>query len=103
MNLPVAQELCVFESWNPSQDSCLLAEFEVVLETDNVIGVGAQVLLAQLYDRIRSLTGVRVAQADRLHRPEAQRVAPAACNLLNRQAALEVIQVFPIFGINRLR
>ena len=49
------------------------------------------------------MPGARIAQADRLHRPEAQRVAAAARDLFDRQAALEVVQVLPIFGVDRLR
>ena len=47
-----------------------------------------EVLLAQLHHRARP-PAVRAAQADRLHRPEAQRVSPRRRQLLDRQAALE--------------
>ena len=51
-----------------------------------------EVLLAQLHHGVGPLAGARVAQAHRLHRAEAQRVAPAPRQLLDGQAALEVAQ-----------
>jgi len=74
---------------------CLLAELEMVLKAYHIVGIGTQVLLPELYHSVGHLSGARIAQADRLHRTEAQRIAAAAGNLFNRQAALEVVQVLP--------
>src|SRR5438309_11013538 len=54
MDLAVTQEPRIFESGNQAQDSGLLSELEMILKSDKVVGVGAQVLLAQLKDDIGS-------------------------------------------------
>ncbi len=41
MDLAVAQEGRVFEAGDEAEDAGLLAELEVVLEADEVVGVGA--------------------------------------------------------------
>src|SRR5579885_3247628 len=61
----------------------------MILEADEVVGVGHQILLAELDGGVRLAPGARVAQAHRLHRPEAQRVAPAAREFFERQTSLE--------------
>ena len=44
------------------------------------------------------LAGARIAQADGLHGAEAQRVAAAAGEHLDGQAAFEVVELLPLFG-----
>jgi hypothetical protein len=46
VDLPVAQEIGVFEACNVALVGGLLALFKVVLKTDVVVGVGAQVFAA---------------------------------------------------------
>src|SRR5436305_8640928 len=53
MDLSIAQKSCVLKSRNETQHARLLPEFQVILETDEVVGIGTQVLTAKLYDRIR--------------------------------------------------
>ncbi len=90
VDLAVAQETCVLQAGDHAQDAGLLAELEVVLEADEVVGVGAQVLLAKLDDGVGNVSGVRIAQADGLHGTEAQGVGSAAGDLFDGQAAFEV-------------
>ena len=103
MNLPVAQEARVFQAGNQAQHARLLAELEMVLEADQVVAVGAQVLLAQLHHGPGRLAGARIAQAHRLHGAEAQRVAAAAGQHLDGQAAFEIVQLLPLLCSRRPR
>src|SRR5208337_3720906 len=91
VNLPVTQELRILEAGDEPKNVRLLTVLEVVLEADQVVGVRAQVLLAQLHHSVRYVPGARIAQADRLHRSEAQRVAPSPGNFLDGQAAFKVV------------
>ena len=68
----------------------------MVLEADQVETLRAQVFLAELDHGPRPAAGARIVQAHRLHRAEAQGVAAAARDLLDRQAGLEVAGV--VFG-----
>ena len=71
----------------------LLAIFQLGLEADHVEQRAERVVLAQLHDGVGPLAGARIGQADRLHRPEAQGLAPALGHHLDRQAALEIGRV----------
>ena len=93
MDLAVAQELGLFQAGDEAQHARLFAELHVVLETHQVEALGAQVLLAELHARIRAPAGARIGQPHRLHRAEAQRVAAAPRDLLDRQAGFEVAGV----------
>ena len=96
MDLAEAQELGVLEARDQAQDARLLAELHVVLKSDQVEALGAQIFLAKLHDGPGTAAGARVVEAHRLHGAEAQRVAAAARDLLDRQAGLEVAGV--VFG-----
>src|ERR1043166_3946643 len=61
----------------------------MILEADEVVGVGHQILLPELDGGVGLLAGARVSQPYGLHRPEAQRVAPAPREFFNRQTSLE--------------
>ena len=63
---------------------------EVVLEADEVVGVGAEVLLAELDDGVGPAAGFGVGEADGLHGAEAEGVAAAAGGLFDGEAAFEV-------------
>src|SRR5271165_1876564 len=103
MDLSVTQKLGVFQTGNQPQNTRLLAEFEVVLEAYHIVGVSPQILLAQLYHSVGGTSCSGIAQTHRLHWPEAQRVAATTCYLLDRQTAFEVVQLFPILRLHRLR
>ena len=102
MNLPIAQEASIFQSRNQPQHARLFAKLQVVLKTDQIIAVGAQVFFAQLHNGPGSFAGAGIAQADGLHRAKAQGVAAAASQNLNRQAAFEIIGFFPLFALGGL-
>src|ERR1044071_6115996 len=89
MNLPVLQELRLFEPWNQPEHARLLAEPEMILEAYEAVGVRENIFLSELNGGVGLPPRARVAQAHRLHRPEAQSVHAAPCQLLNRQARLE--------------
>jgi hypothetical protein len=46
MNLPEAQKSSILKAGNQPQHAGLFAKFQVILETDKVVGVGAQILLS---------------------------------------------------------
>ena len=50
----------------------LLAVLQLGLEADDVPQRAERIVLAELHDGPRPLAGARIAQPDRLHRPEAQ-------------------------------
>ena len=54
VDLAVAQEGRVFEAGDEAEDARLLAELQVVLEADEVVAVGAEVLLTKLDARRRA-------------------------------------------------
>src|ERR1700733_13333983 len=93
MDLPVAKELCPLQARYQPKDPSLLAEFKVVLQADQVVGISAEVLAAQLHHRPGYFAGAWIAQADRLHGAKAERVPAAPGYFFNRQAALEVFQL----------
>ena len=84
-----AHELGIREAGDHAEDALLLAPLELGLEAHHREMAGRQVVLPELHHRERSTTRARIDEADRLHGPEAQRVAPAAGDDLDGQAALE--------------
>src|ERR1700738_5140751 len=66
----------------------------MVLESDEVVAVGAEVLLAELHDGVGPAASLRIGEADGLHGAEAQGVAAAAGGLFDGEAAFEVLQLF---------
>src|ERR1700690_3803627 len=82
MDLPIAQETGAFEARNQPQDTRLLPEFQMVLESDQVVGICPQILLPQLHRCIWYASGSRIFQSDRFHGTEAQSVAAAPGDLL---------------------
>src|SRR5581483_340916 len=85
-----ADELGALETRDGPEDPALLAVGHLRLEPDHVEERRVAVVLAELDDRVRLPAGARVDEADRLERPERERVAAAPRHLLDRQAALEV-------------
>src|SRR6185437_13343558 len=102
MDLAIAEEFCVFQAWNQSQDARLLSELQVVLKADKVIGIGAQILAPQLNHSIRPLARLRIVQSYRLHRSEPQRVAAATRDLFNWETAFKIVQLLPVMAFHRL-
>ena len=98
VDLAVAQEGRVLEAGDEAQDAGLFAELEVVLEADEVVAVGAEVLLAKLDDGVGPAAGLGIGEADGLHGAEAEGVAAAAGGLFDGQAAFEVVNRFEVRG-----
>ena len=92
VDLAVAEEGGVFEAGDEAEDAVLFAEFEVVLEADEVVAVGAEVFLAELDDGVGPAAGFGVGEADGLHGAEAEGVAAAAGGLFDGEAAFEVVE-----------
>ncbi len=65
--------------------------------------IAGEVVLAQLHGGVRLASGAWVDEADRLHRPEPQRVAPAVRHHFDRQAPLEELLFVEIVNSRRLR
>src|SRR5258708_19247458 len=91
VDLTVTKKARIFQAGNETQHFCLLTKFQVILEADEVIRVGAQVLLPQLDCCVGDAAGPRIFQSNRLHWSEAQSIASAPCNLFDGKAALEVV------------
>ena len=96
MDLPEAEELGVLQAGNEAQDAGLFAELHVVLKTDQIEALGAQILLAKLHDGPGTASGAWVLEAHGFHGAEAQGVAAAAGDFLDGEAGLEVARV--VFG-----
>ena len=77
MNLSESQKLGVFQSRDHPEDPLLLGEFQMVLETHDVVAGLHQVFLPKLHHRMRPSSRDGILQTDRSHRSEAQRVAAA--------------------------
>src|ERR1700728_15893 len=102
MNLAVAQEPRILKPRDQTQHPRLLAPFEVILKADKVIAIGAQIFFAQLHHGPWRFAGARIAQADGLHRPEAERVAAATRQNLDGQTAFEIIELLPLLRLRGL-
>ena len=87
----------------------LLAVLQLGLEADDVPQRAERIVLAQLHDRVRPPAGARVAQADRLHRPEAQGLAArarpsprSAGSRRNRACRLPLLELGLVAGQQRV-
>src|SRR5579863_2959969 len=103
MNLPVAEKASVLQSWDHAQHAGLLAKLQMILEADQVVGIGAKIFLTQLNYGVGHSPGTWIYQSDGLHGTKAQRVTAAARDLFDGQAALKIIQLLPITLLDRLR
>ena len=91
MQAAEAGEFGILQAGNGAEDAHLLGVFELGLEADHVEQRAELVVLAQLHHRIGLDVGLaRIGQAERLHRPVAQRFAAALGHHLDRQAAVEI-------------
>ena len=98
MQAAEARELGVLQARDHAEDARLLAVLQLGLEADHVPQRAERVVLAQLHHGVGPPAAVvRIGEADRLHRAEAQRLAAALGHHLDRQAAVEVGRVrFPL-------
>ena len=91
-----ARELGLLEPRDHAEDAALFAVLQLGLEAHHVPQRAQRIVLAQLHHRVGAhARRMRVRQADRLHRPEAQRVGTACRHHFDRQAALEIGRRFP--------
>ena len=90
MNATEAQELGSFQARNRAEDFLLGASLQARLEAHEIPHLRRAIFLTQLHDRVGLATGLRIDEADRLHRPKAQCLEPALRHFLDRQAALEI-------------
>ena len=103
MNLAIPQKLCVFESRNHPQNPRLLAKLQMILKSNQIVTIRAQILAAQLHRRVRPTPRLGICQSRRLHRPKPQRIPPTPGRLFDRQAALEVLRLLPLLRLRLLR
>ena len=96
MDRAETQELRARESGNQLKHAALLPGAKPGLKSHQVPHLPCLVLAAQLQYCIGPFAGARITQTDRLHWAETQRVIPARCHHFDRQAALEVRDVFPL-------
>ena len=95
-----ARELGRLQAGDHAEDARLFGVFQLGLKADHIVERAQLVVLAQLDHRMRAISSARVAQAHRLHRPEAQGFGAAGRCHLDRQAALEIGRVlFPILEL----
>ena len=90
------EELGLFQPRDHAKNTELLGVFHPRLEADEVVSGHGRVLRAELDHRVGAAPRVRVLEADRLHRPVAQRVLAALRHDLARQAPLEVLRVLEL-------
>ena len=93
VDLAEAEEGGLLEAGDEAEDAGLLAEFEVVLKADEVVGVGAEVFLAELDDGVGPAAGLGVGEAGGLHGAEAEGVSASAGGLFDGEAAFEVLEL----------
>src|ERR1041385_7211269 len=96
MDLAITQKSGALQPGNQAEYARLVAVFEVILEADQVVRVGAQVLLPELHDGVGPLAGPWIVKANWLHGPVTQGVAPATCDLFDGQTPFKVVQVLPV-------
>src|SRR5215475_3692927 len=89
VHLAEADEFGVLQPGYHPQNTPLGAVFDVALEPDDVVSASHQILQPQLHTGVGLPPRTRIDEPDRLHRPEAQSVAPAPRYLFYRQTALE--------------
>ena len=87
---PVPDEDGVREARERPEDPPLLADLQLRLEADEVEVLPREVVLPELDDGVRLASRLRVAEAERLHRPVPERLDAPLGHRLDRQAPLEV-------------
>ena len=102
MHDAVADELGVLEAGDHGEDTLLLAELQVGLETDQVEDGLLSVVLAQLNDSVGLLAGVGIGQTNGLQGAVAQGVKTAAGHDFHGHAAFEDIVVLETMDLGSL-
>jgi len=70
VHLAEAYEMRGLQTGNHPEYALLLRVAQIGLESDQVVELARQVVLAQLDDRVRPLARTRIAQPDWSHRPK---------------------------------
>ena len=96
MHHPVAHDLGICQRGDRLDDFFLIAPFCARLKADHIQQAAFFVLAAQLHHSKRRFAGVRIAQADGLHRAEEQRLIAALGHRLDRHAPLKKDLLFKI-------
>ena len=94
MQAAEARELRVLQARDRAEDARLFAVLQLRLEADHVVERAERVVLAQLHDGEGAAAGVRIGEADRLHRAEAQGLGAAFGHHFDGQARFEIGRVF---------
>ena len=79
-----------------AEDAHLFGVLHLGLKADHVPQRAERIVLPQLHDGEGAAAGLRVGQADGLHRAEARRVAAAFDHHLDGHAAIEIGDVLPL-------
>src|SRR5438552_3613158 len=103
MHHPEAHEFSVLQPGDQSQDARLLAPLDLRLEADEAEVIAGQIVLAQLYGRVRLAPVARIDQPDRPHRAKPQGLPPAMRHHLDRKATLEESLLVEIVHRRRFR
>src|SRR5262245_22360025 len=90
MHLPEPNELSLFQARYEVENPLLLGKLELVLTTDEVEAVAAQIFAAKLQNCVWQLATARIAQPDGFERPVTQRLFAATRKLFQRRTAEEV-------------
>src|SRR5258708_4003305 len=87
------RELGLLQAGDCAEEPRLLAVLELGLEAHDVPQGAERVVLAELHDGPWTMAGARIAQANGLHRSEAQGLRSARRDHLDRLAAVEIGRV----------
>ena len=96
MHDAIAEKLGILQTGNHMKNALLLAEGQVGLKTNQVIGGLLLVLGAQLNRRPGTATGARVGEPDGLHSAKADGILARARNLLGWLTGLEEVPALKV-------
>ena len=96
-------ELRALEPGDQPQHARLIAPFDLRLKAHEAEVIARQIVLTELHHRVRLTPRPRIGEADRLHRTEAQRIAPAVRHHLDGQASFEEPLLVEIVNGRRFR
>ena len=103
VNASITGKFDLFQAGNHSQDTPLFGPCHLGLKSDDVVLNSRKVFAAELYHRVRLLTGFGVDQTDRLHRSMGKGLDPALRDYLNRKTSFKTFDVLKRLGRNLLR
>src|SRR5689334_17580928 len=96
MDLAEPQELRILQARDQAENAALFRELQMILKSDDAVAGAHDVPLTELHDGIGCPSRPGIAQPDRPHGPEPQRVAPATGKFLDRKAGLKIANFFEI-------